>query len=280
MTQISKDSPLTAATRTWLAVLGVVAAIVQLVSAPWSLEVRVAVFAALLQVALLLGAYYLGVRYGRGEAQLESLKPVGTSPSSSLRYEELVGSRFIKIALGSGKTLLCHFREEGSLDERLLPLSRGQANSQARHIKGTWSFGDDGLHITVGGYHLQLRPNPKGIWRGQEIYGENFAAFAGAIVNPERFSTDSSWVALRLNENGSRALVTAETNGQFRATDLSDSEQEEEGRWRLVDGWPCLDGTERSAQPVEALLPGILIGKETAAQEKSDFVLVRILPGP
>lgn len=263
--------------RPWLAMLGLVAGIVQLVTAPWPLGVRVAIFVVLGLAGLLLLAYQIGVRHGRSENGVSSARPEGKrAPSRTWWHQsDLIDAQVVKVASQSGNVALCELARDGSLTEQWLPLSPRQARSPQETRGGHWSFGGKDLRIVVRGFNLLLQPNLNGTWTGFEQYANESEAFMGAILDPEPLTPGTEWVGLKLGERGVRRVLAASADGHLKESDSFEPEWQWNGHWSVDDGDLQIDVESRWMLAAEQWRPGIFLGVEKSDEGEQGFAVIR-----
>jgi|GEM_PF-6620285 len=259
--------------------VGLAAGIAQLLSAPWPLAIRIAVFSLLALAALLIAAYQLGLRRGHPAAAAAVRKR--RSPAiDRWSQETLTGTQVVKVASKSKNVAICELREDGSLGEQWLPQAPHQAFSLEESRSGHWSYGDEGLRIVVRGHHLLLRPNLTGTWAGFEQYGPEPEPFVGAVVDPDPFVSDAPWAGLKIGEHGARRIITADPNGRLTETDPFNAGEEWEGRWSVVADRLHIDVGNRWSLAAKRWNPGILLGVEHSDQGELGYAVVKALEGP
>jgi hypothetical protein len=271
---------LSRAARAWLGLLGFVAAVAQLVTAPWPLWARVSICAVLLLVGLLLLVYHTGVRRGERAGADEGIDLLPSMPgqlSSGWTSQQLSGRYFVKVASKGSSVTVCALHDDGSINERHLPLSANDAHEFSDSWSGSWIFLDD-LSLFVAGHHLIMRPSLKGTWTGVEYFGYEEHRFVGAVIDPEPISAGQAWVALRLvSGREKRWLLSADADGTLRETDLYERSPEREGKWE-TDGRGIrldIDGEVSVAEP--SFQNGLLIATDKDRRESREFALVRVL---
>jgi hypothetical protein len=268
--------------RSWLALLGFVAGVVQLISAPWPLWVRLTIFGALFFAALLLVAYFAGVRRGEGSAQKENAEspPLpAKAPTSGWTSEQLEGRQFVKVDSDGVNVFICTLGKGGQLDERLLPLTADDAHEFHGGWSGSW-FLQARLHILVAGHHLLLQPSLKGTWTGVEIFGREQRPFIGAVIDPAGIVAGRSWVALRLMSGSpERRLMVAKADGSMLETDLYERSTGRAGTWSADSAGIHLEvGGEHSL--LEHWTGGVLINPDRENGRGREFVVVPVCAHP
>lgn len=271
---------LSRAARAWLGLLGFVAAVAQLVTAPLPLWARISICAALLLAGLLLVVYHAGVRRGErvgADEDVELSPPISDQLPSGWTSRQLAGQHFVKVASKGSSVTVCALHDDGSIRERLLPLSGNDAHEFSGSWSGSWFFRDNDLSIIIAGHHLVLRPSLKGTWTGVEYFGYEEHQFIGAVIDPEPISAGQPWVALRLASGSEmHRLISAHADGTLWETDLYERSPEREGRWE-VDGRGIrleIDDEISSAEP--SFQQGLLIAMDRDRRQSREFALVRV----
>lgn len=265
---------LTSVARPWVAAVGLVASIVQLITVPWPLGIRLSIVGVFVIAALLTLAYYVGVRRG-AESAIRPIPPHRpVVAGSGWRHQDLTGARVVKVPK-RGNVAICELHHAGSLHEQWLPLSPDRASFTLEPWTGNWSFADDILRIDVGQFRLALEPHPRGIWTGVEHSDEGAETFVAAIVDPRPVASGQSWTGLKLGEHGVRRVVHAEPDGRLKERDPFDPGAAWEGSWALdpeglhvrVDRWSLF------ATPWSS---GVFVGVERSDGPEQGFAVVRV----
>jgi hypothetical protein len=279
-----KSSVLSRAARAWLGLLGFIAAVAQLISAPWPLWVRISIFAGLLLTGLLFVTYHVGVRHG-SQALASSADKARTAQTpgqlaSGWSSQKLSGRHFVKVASSGSSVTVCALHEDCSVEEHLLALSGNDAHQFLDRWSGSWFFTDDGLHILVAGHHLLMQPSLKGTWTGVEYFGYEEHQFIGAVIDHEPITAGQSWVALRLvSGSEKRRLLSADAGGSLQETDLYERSKGRKGTWEEGDRGVHLD-TDGSTSFAESFWDGVLIAMDADREKCREFALVRIRVQP
>jgi hypothetical protein len=174
---------------------------------------------------------------------------------------------------------ICTLHENGSLDERLLPLSTNDAHEFHGSWTGSWFVSESELHILIAGHHLMLRPSLKGTWTGVEYFGYEERPFIGAVVDPTPIPAERPWVALRLM-NGSikRRLLVADIDGSLEETDLYERDKAKQGTWTADRRGVRLE-IDGSWLHAERFGQGVLIATDEEREASREFALVHVCIG-
>lgn len=253
------------------AVLAGTASVVQLVTAPYPLEVRLALFGLLLVMSVILLSYTLG--FSRG-----SLSAATTTVPAGVSLESLLGQRFVKVASESRNAALCELRDDGVMYESWLPRSLETSRDKEVLLRGNWLLEGEELRIVTRGYNLGLRPAENGVWDGSEQYAEDSQPFVGGIIDVAAVRNGEAWAGLKLGEDGVVRAVVAEPDGRLRERDPFgvDPQSQWEGEWS-IDGGRLRVSVGQWKLEAARWRPGVYIGSEESATDPDQgFAVVRL----
>lgn len=237
---------------------------------------RLSIFATLMLFAV------IGVSYNFGRLHASTRGPAVDSERSAGQAwgrQSLIGTRFVKVPALSGNLSLCELRDGGELTERWLPLHPDLSRADPRMWSGVWSVDRATLRVVVGGYHLTLEPDDRGLWSGIEQYADDFQHFIGGVVEPRLIRTGERWTGLKLGERGVHRVIAAEPAGRLVEWNPFHRAFEGDGEWR-VDGTTLCVTVGKWSLVARPWIPGVLLGLETSDEPDQGFAVVRIRNSP
>lgn len=262
-----------AAGRIAIGAIALIASVVQLVTVPWPIWVRVGLFVLALSLLAVWLAYVLGGRHASG------IPP--TSAAEARPPPDLVGESFAKVPRGP-YVALCRFRSEQRLDERWIPVGPSTDADLDQEWEGRWWLEDSELHVRVGDFHLGMNPRLDGIWVGSETGPDGTAPFVGAIVDPRVPSLSNSWTGIKIGEHGVRRVVKAFAGGHLFEEDPFGDESKVEGQWNINVNGLQISVHEWSLTVTlrPAWTPGVWLGVERSSNPDQRFAVVRVRTPP